>query len=294
MEKDFFIPFNFGNLPQEHSQFETSKIVILPVPYDSTTSFKTGTRDGPRAIIFSSRNIELYDIELEKEIYKEVGIHTLDEIEPIVNSPEAMTQRVYEICRELIQLGKFPVMLGGEHSLSLGMVQALKGNISVLQLDAHADLRNEYFGSKYSHACVMRRIYEICPITQVGIRSMSQEEACFIKKNNLKLFYASKIIKCYNWIEEIISNLADEVYITIDLDVLDPSIMPAVGNPEPGGLDWYLLLEFLFKVTQQKKIVGFDVVELVPNDTSYSASCLAASLVYKLISYIKSNNLKVV
>lgn len=289
MNKDFFIPHNFGCLPEENSQFETSKVIIIPVPYDSTTSFKAGTRDGPQSIISASRNIELYDIEIEKEIYKEIGIHTLNEITPVVSSPEGMIQRVYEVCKELIQLGKFPVMLGGEHSLSLGMVQALKEKypaVSTLQLDAHSDLRNEYLGSKYNHACVMRRIYELCPITQVGIRSMSQEEACFIKENNLKPLYDSKLINCQDWIEDVISNLGDEIYITIDLDVLDTSVMPAVGTPSPGGLSWYLLLEFLSKVSAKKKVVGFDVVELVPTDTYYAASCLAASLVYKLIGYI--------
>lgn len=289
MNKDFFIPHNFGCLPEENSQFETSKVIIIPVPYDSTTSFKAGTRDGPQSIISASQNIELYDIELEKEIYMEIGIHTLNEIKPVVSSPEGMIQRVYEVCKELIQLGKFPVMLGGEHSLSLGMVQALKEKypaLSTLQLDAHTDLRNEYLGSKYSHACVMRRIYELCPITQVGIRSMSEEEACFIKENNLKPLYASKLINCQDWIEDVISNLGDEIYITIDLDVLDTSVMPAVGTPAPGGLSWYLLLEFLSKVSVEKKVVGFDVVELSPNEIHYAASCLAASLVYKLIGYI--------
>lgn len=288
MNKEFFLPSNFGNLPIQNSEFETSKIVIIPVPYDSTTSFKAGTREGPRAIIFASRNFELYDIELGKEIYKEVGIHTLGELEPVLSSPEAMIERVYEVCRELVRLGKFPVMLGGEHSLSFGMVRALKEkypSLAVLQLDAHADLRDEYLGSKYNHAAVMRRIYELCPITQVGIRSMSQEEAEFIKRKKLNPFYARQIINQQAWMNEILSGLGDEIYITIDLDVLDPAIMPAVGTPEPGGLDWYLLLEFLSKVSKQKKVVGFDVVELAPSDVHCAASCLAASLVYKLIGY---------
>ncbi|MFH1564017.1 MAG: agmatinase [Nitrospirota bacterium] len=289
MNKEFFLPFNFGSLPIQNSEFETSEIVVIPVPYDSTTSFKAGTREGPHAIIFASRNCELYDIELEKEIYKEVGIHTLGELEPVLSGPEAMVERVYEVCRELVQLDKFPVMLGGEHSLSLGMVRGLKekyNSLSVLQLDAHADLRDEYLGSKYNHAAVMRRIYELCPITQVGIRSMSREEAEFIKENNLNPFYARRIINQQSWIDEVISNLGDEVYITIDLDVFDPAIMPAVGTPEHGGLDWYLVLEFLSKISKQKKIVGFDVVELAPSDAHCAASCLAASLVYKLIGYV--------
>ncbi|MEW6606722.1 MAG: agmatinase [bacterium] len=291
MKENFFIPSNFGNLPIENSQFETSKVVILPVPYDSTTSFKAGARNGPQAIISASQNIELYDIEIGKETYKEIGIHTLNQLEPIVSSPETMIQRVYEVCKELVQFDKFTVLLGGEHSLSMGMVRALKErykSMSVLQLDAHADLRNEYLGSKYSHACVMRRISELCPITQVGIRSMSQEDACFINENALKPFYASKIVKSQDWMEEVLSTLTDEIYITIDLDVLDPSIMPAVGTPEPGGLDWYLLLELLFKVTQAKKVVGFDVVELATTEIHCASSCLSALLIYKLIGYIFS------
>ncbi len=289
MNKEFFLPSNFGSLPVENSEFEASKVIVIPVPYDSTTSFKAGTREGPQAIISASRNFELYDIELGKEIYKEVSIHTLGELEPVLSGPEAMVERVYEVGRELIRLGKFPVMLGGEHSLSSGMVRALKEKyprLTVLQLDAHADLRDEYLGSKYNHAAVMRRIYELCPITQVGIRSMSQEEAEFIKENNLKPFYARQIINQQAWMDEVVSNLGDEIYVTIDLDVLDPSIMPAVGTPEAGGLGWYPLLELLSKVSAQKRIVGFDVVELTPSDAHCAASCLAASLVYKLIGYV--------
>ncbi|MDI6736778.1 MAG: agmatinase [bacterium] len=296
MNKEFFLPSNFGSLPIENSEFETSKVIVIPVPYDSTTSFKAGTREGPQAIISASKNFELYDIELEKEIYKEVGIHTLGELEPVLSGPEAMIERVYEVGQELIRLGKFLVMLGGEHSLSSGIVRALKEKypaLSVLQLDAHADLRDEYLGSKYNHAAVMRRIYELCPITQVGIRSMSQEEAEFIKENNLKPFYARQIINQPAWIDEVLSNLGDEIYITIDLDVLDPSIMPAVGTPEPGGLGWYPLLELLAKVSTQKRIVGFDVVELAPSDAHCAASCLAATLVYKLIGYVTRQKVKV-
>ena len=191
---NIFLPaLNFAGLQSPYSDLETAKVVILPVPYDSTTEWHAGTREGPEAIIRSSQYLELFDIDFAKELHT-VGIHTLNPVQPIFNSPQEMIQRVHKIAAELIQQDKLVVMLGGEHSLSLGVVGAIKKkykDISVLQLDAHAHLRDEYSGTKYSHACVMRRLFEFCDITQVGIRSLSWEEQQFIKQNNIKIFYNS-------------------------------------------------------------------------------------------------------
>lgn len=281
---------NFAGLSSPYADLETAKVVILPVPYDSTTEWHSGTRDGPQAIINASPHLELYDLELGREIYK-VGIHTLPEIQPLLGSPEEMIQRVYQVSRELVQRTKFMVMLGGEHSLSLGMVRALKekhDDLCVLQLDAHADLRDEYTGTKYSHACVMRRIHELCPITQVGIRSLSLEEQEFLDQNGMQPFYISTPTPNLASPQQIAASLNNDVYISIDLDVFDPSIMSAVGTPVPGGMQWHETLNLLKSVTQQKNVVGFDLVELCPKEGPASCAFLAAKLAYKLIGYVMS------
>ena len=279
-------PYNFMGLEPEFSNFANARVAILPVPYDSTTSYRSGARDGPRAIIQASRNMELYDDELEYEP-SIVGISTLDELEPSMKSPEETISRVEKVFDELIENKKFPVMLGGEHTLSIGAVKAFKkkhSDLSILQLDAHADLRDEYQGTKYNHACTLRRIRELCNVVPVGIRSMSKEEAAYVKKNKIKMFYACDAKK---WkIDEILSSLKKRVYITVDLDVLDPSEMPAVGTPEPGGLRWYEVLEIMRKVSKEREIVGFDVMELAPIPQDISSDFLAAKLVYKVIGYV--------
>jgi len=280
----FYPPRNFAALPAQYTDFETSKVVILPIPYDSTTDWRSGARDGPMAIIDASQYLELYDQELDRESHL-VGIHTLPELQPSMKGPEQTVQRVYEVARQLIQKGKFVVMLGGEHSLTLGMVRAFKerfDRLSVLQFDAHADLRDEYEDSRYSHACVMRRVLECCPIVQVGLRSLSLEEHRFLSLNQMQPFFAEGLP-----LDEkaIVSALTEEVYITIDLDVLDPSIMSAVGTPEPGGLGWYEMLRILRQVAREKQIVGFDLVELCPREGPSSCAFLAAKLAYKLIGY---------
>jgi agmatinase len=281
---------NFAGLSSPYSDLQPARVVIIPVPYDSTTEWHSGTREGPQAIIDASQYLELYDIELNREIYK-VGIHTLPAVQPLLNSPEKMIERVYYVTAELVKQGKFPVMLGGEHSLSLGMVQALKEkfrDISVLQLDAHADLRDEYLGTKYSHACVMRRIHELCPIVQVGIRSLSLEEQEFLDKNKMHPFCMATSSSDLPPPEQIAPLLSDNVYVSIDLDVFDLSIMPAVGTPEPGGMQWYEVLNILSHITRHKRVIGFDLVELCPKDYNDSCAFLAAKLAYKLIGYAVS------
>jgi agmatinase len=279
-------PQNFAGLMSPYADLPTAKVVILPVPYDSTTEWHSGIREGPQAIINASQYLELYDIELNREVYK-VGIHTLPKVQPLLNSPEEMIDRVYRIARELTKQAKFLVMFGGEHSLSLGMVQALKEknrDLCVLQLDAHADLRDEYLGAKYGHACIMRRILELCPIVQVGIRSLSWEEQQFLTQNNMHPFFAMPSSNLASP-EDITASLSDNVYVSIDLDVFDPSIVPAVGTPEPGGMQWHEVLNLLRSVTLHKRVIGFDLVELCPKEGPASCAFLAAKLAYKLIGY---------
>lgn len=283
-----YLPFSFGGLPNGPEDFEAAKVVILPVPYDATVSYRTGTRNGPRAIIDASRNMELYDEERGGEL-SEIGVYTLGELEPDLKSPEAMTFRVKEAISDILRTGKFPVMLGGEHSISVGAVMALKEkypDLSVLQLDAHSDLRDSYWGTPYSHASAMRRSLEYAPVTQVGIRSASKEEEEALKKNADRIFWARKIRKETGWVDRMVAGLSKQVFLTIDLDAFDPSIMPSVGTPEPGGLLWHDALDFLRRVCAEKEVVGFDVVELLPNPNNVAPDFLAARLISKLIGYI--------
>ncbi len=282
-----FIPYNFGGFSAEYTDYKKSKVVIFPVPYDSTLSYRAGSRGGPSAIISASKALEFYDIELAASPYR-VGIHTTDELEPVMSSPEKMISVIEKASKRFIQENKFLITLGGEHSITTGIVRNLVKkykNLSVLQIDAHSDLRDTYEGTKYNHACVMRRIREMCPAVQVGIRSMSEEESVYIRKNKIKIFYADYIREKQNYSEEVLNLLSDNVYITIDLDGLDPSVMPAVGTPEPGGMLWYDLTSLLKKVFATRNVVGADVVELSPLPPDVSSDFLAAKLTYKLIGY---------
>jgi len=281
-------PFNFLGL-SEYNSFEDSKVVVLPVPYDATTSYRGGSREAPLAVINASRQVELYDEELETEIYKKIGIHTFEEIMPNMAGPKYQVEVVRRAYLQLMESEKFPVMIGGEHSLTIGAVQAIKDyypDISVLHLDAHTDFREEYEGTPYSHACVMKRIFdEGVIIAQVGIRNSSLEEAQFIKNNNIFSVTARQYRYGYYGIEDIVDALSDNVYITIDMDVFDPSEVPAVGTPEPGGLTWYEILGILDEVTFHKKVIGFDTVELAPIPGNPASDFLTAKLIYKLIGY---------
>lgn len=265
---------------------EESKVAVLQIPYDGTTSFKAGTREGPHAIITASRQVEFFDRELNRNVAEELGIHTLDELEPDMGSAEKTVKRVQELAEEVIEKGKFPIMFGGEHSVSAGVVAALAKkykNLSVLQIDAHADLRDEYEGTKYNHACAMRRIREHAKsAAQVGIRSVSVDEIEYIKKAKLEeyIHWAPEIN-----VEKVISQLTDTVYVSIDLDGFDPADCPGVGTPEPGGLKWQQVLNLLRAVSKKKKIIGFDVVELLPIPGTVQSEFFAAKLAYKLLGY---------
>ncbi len=279
-------PGNFAGLPSSYSDYASSRVAVLPVPYDGTTEWHSGTRNGPKSIIEASFYLEWYDIELGRELYG-MGIHTLPAIEPVMDSPEAMAGRVHSAVEALLGDGKFVLMLGGEHSISYGAIQAYQqkfSDLSVLQLDAHTDLRDQYLGTRFGHGCVMRRVLDICAVTQVGIRSMSLEEQEFIKSRGLSPFVADHNSNALSH-QTIIDSLAKNVYITIDLDVLDPSIMAAVGTPEPGGMSWSAILGLLKSVAEKRKIVGFDLVELCPEQGPASCSFTAAKLAYKLIGY---------
>jgi agmatinase len=286
---------NFGGLPDQYSKFENSKVVIVPVPYDGTSTWVKGADKGPDAIIEASNNMELYDIVADNEIYK-IGIHTADPIKER-RSPERVVKEVELKVTQLLKKKKFPVIIGGEHSVSIGAFKAFaelyKGtDITILQFDAHADLRQEYEGSKYNHACVMARAAELAPILQVGVRSMSFEERADVAPE--RVFYADYILDSNNttWMYDLLNKTGKNVYITIDLDVFDPSIMPATGTPEPGGMEWYTMLEILNKINQKTNIVGFDVVELAPMKYNKAPNFMAAKLIYQLLTYKFSSSLK--
>ncbi len=275
---------NFGLLPKEYSALKDAKIVIVPVPYDRTSTWIKGADKGPSAIVEASANMELYDIETDSEVYKK-GIFTDSPVEED-SSPRSMVEAVRKRVENYIRQDKFVVVIGGEHSVSIGSARAHVENsagVTVLQLDAHADLRDRYEGSKYNHACVMARIREFAPIVHVGIRSMDSCEKGFM--NRSRVFFAEDIYDNRSWIKKVVSKLSDNVYITIDLDVFDPSIMPSTGTPEPGGLLWYDVLALLKAVCNKKNIIGFDVVELCPQTNNKSPDFLAAKLIYKLLSY---------
>ena len=283
---------NFLGMEEEYSSYKKSKSVILPIPYDKTATYVKGTRSGPAAIIDASRYMERFDDELNQETFR-IGIHTAEALDVDKLSPEEMVDKVYGSVLELLKSNKFPVSLGGEHSVSIGAVRAFKEvypNLSVLQLDAHYDLRDEYFGSRLNHGCVARRISEICPVVQVGTRSLSKEEKDFLSaqvpNGKLKSISVYEILDSPRWKDTASNSLTENVYITIDLDVFDPSLMPAVGTPEPGGIGWYETLDLLKDIAKDKKVVGFDVVELCPIKDQIASDFLAAKLIYRLLGYI--------
>jgi len=281
---------NFGGHENIYT-YDQSRIVLLPVPYDETSTWIKGADKGPDAIFRASVNLEFYDIETGTEVHKK-GIFTLDPVHE-KRSPEALTEAVRNKVKWLLSEQKFPVIVGGNHTVSIGAFYAFSENyrdLSILQLDAHSDLRNEYEGSALNHACVMARAKEKAHIVQVGIRSMSAEEAAGADWKNI--FPAHKLIRDNSLYSEALSALKENVYITIDLDVFDPSLMPSTGTPEPGGPDYSDLMNFLRNVAASKNIVGFDVVELCPSEVNHTPDFVAAKVIYQLLSYIFSEEKK--
>ncbi|BDX39307.1 agmatinase [Tenuifilaceae bacterium CYCD] len=281
---------NYGDLPKPFTERNTSKVAILPVPYDGTSTWVKGADKGPKALLDASANMEVYDIETDTEVYK-VGIYT-DKPVSESKSPEKMVEAVYSRTKGLLDEGKFVVIIGGEHSVSIGTIQAHAEkfkNMSVIQIDAHTDLRESYEGSKNNHACIMARAKEICPIVQVGIRSMDIGEKPNVDSS--RVFWAHNIVGNEDWMDKAIDLLTDNVYLTIDLDGFDPSIVPSTGTPEPGGLQWYPTLKFLRKLIERKNLVGFDIVELCPNSSDKASDFLASKLLYKILTYKYLNQL---
>jgi agmatinase len=274
---------NFGGHEVVYT-YEESGIVIVPVPYDETSTWMKGADKGPDAILEASVNLEFYDIETSSEAHLK-GIFT---IPPVLQkeSPELLSEDVYYRILTLLSDNKFPVIIGGNHTVSIGSVKAFSefyDNLSVLQLDAHSDLRQVYEGSKLNHACAMARAREYAPLVQVGIRSMAVEELPFVEKD--RIFYSHELFYDKSLYPKALEKLSENVYITIDLDVFDPSIMPSTGTPEPGGPAYFELLHFLRDVIKNRNVVGFDVVELCPSASNKSPDFIAAKIIYQLLSY---------
>jgi agmatinase len=276
------VDFCFGGLDAETTSLETAHAVVLPVPYDGTVSYMSGARLGPRAIITASQSMELYDEELGA--FYEHGIHTLPDLE-VLSDAKSMIDRVHDAVAWGLELDKFVITLGGEHSITSGPVRAYASKypkLSVLHFDAHGDLRMELNGTPWSHGCVMRRVREIVPAVQVGIRSISEEEAELIAEKKWPVFSARKTKAMRGDYGAIVDALTDDVYITVDLDCFDPATVPGVGTPEPGGLDWYELTDIVAQVAKKKRIVGFDIMELMPLGGQVRSDFLAARLLYRM------------
>ena len=280
-------PLVFGGDEADSSEFETARAVILPIPLERTTSYVQGTKDGPREILQASTQLEIWDEELEVDV-SSVGLCTLPGMELLHGDMQAALDEITGVSSIILEKEKFLVSLGGEHSITPALVAATTAHypdLSVLQIDAHADLRESYMGSRLSHACAMRRSLEYAQCTQVGIRSMSQEEAEIIPSLNTTMFLDANMRQRTDWMNEVVKSLGPHVYITIDCDGLEPGVMPAVGTPEPGGLSWMELLGLLRGVFSQREVIACDVVELCPIPGVIHPNFLCAKLVYKLLTY---------
>ena len=278
-------PNTFLALPPHEHDLARSRLVVLPVPYDAATSYKAGARDGPAAILRASRQMEDFDPELGC-CPSDVGIYTAPELEAHAGGPEQMAARVAQAVDWYAGQGKLVCMLGGDHSLTPGAVSALVrryDDLSVLVLDAHTDLADEYQGSRYSHACAVRRVLDVAPAVLVGVRSMQQQDNDLIQRGVVTLF--PRTAEPITDVEAVVSHLSPNVYVSVDLDVFDPSLMAAVGTPEPGGMGWWEVLRVLRAVASRRRIVGFDVMELAPAEGPEACAYTAAKLAYKLIGY---------
>ncbi|MFW5645025.1 MAG: agmatinase [Bacteroidota bacterium] len=275
---------NFGGIDDKLADRDKASVLLQPIPYDGTSTWGKGADKGFDAFIEASENMELYDIETDSEVYKK-GIHTLDPVNE-KSSPEAVFKAVLSKTKDLLSEKKFLTFFGGEHSISIGVIEAFRQkypNLSVLQLDAHSDLRKSYDGSEYNHACALHKASLQTNLVQVGIRSMDISEKKFMDPG--KCFFAEDMCNDTSWMENSVKLLGEDVYLTIDLDVLDPSIMPATGTPEPGGMDWNTTIRYLKKVFREKNVVGFDIVEFAPLENLRSPGFLVAKLYYKMLSY---------
>jgi agmatinase len=284
------LPFNFGGLDRPLCDYASARFVVLSVPYEGTVTYQKGTARGPHAVIDASRNMELYDEEL-RTVTAQAGIHTLEALEA-GGGPEEVSAEVERVVTQLLAEQKLAAMIGGEHSITAGAVAACKRrfeDLCVLQFDAHADLREEYDDSRFSHACVMKRCLELAPVTQVGIRSLSADEARLAEAEaNVTTYFAHDLRSrgLAHAHREILSTLTDRVYLTIDVDVFDPAYVPGTGTPEPGGLSWEDVTGLIGALAREKQIVGFDVVEVMPIEGNVVSEFLAAKLIYRTMGFI--------
>ncbi|HZR22091.1 MAG TPA: agmatinase [Vicinamibacterales bacterium] len=277
----------FGGLPHPVTPFDEAKVVILPIPLDRTTSYVPGTRNGPHEILVASSHMELWDEETQTDIH-DIGVCTLPEMDFPYASMDEVVASIRRVASEIVARDKFLVSLGGEHSITGPLVAAVAAKysgLSVLQIDAHADLRDVYMGTPHNHACAMRRVLEHARATQVGIRSLSTEEAAAAPTLPTEIFYDFNMRQHDDWIDRIVDSLSDTVYITIDVDGFDPAIMPSTGTPEPGGLGWYEGLALLRRVIERRNVVGCDIVELAPMGGNVAPNFMCAKLLYKILSY---------
>ncbi|HEY9810232.1 MAG TPA: agmatinase [Halomicronema sp.] len=276
--------------------YSDARVVILPIPYEATTTYRRGCQNGPAELLNASDQLECYDEELDREICYEVGIYTHNAIADTRNNQPVSSEEMLEVTEktiyQLIKDGKFVIALGGEHSITAGVVEAYRKAyanepFTVIQVDAHGDLRHEYHGSIHNHACVMRRVVDMeLPTLQIGIRAICKEEADLIKEKNLAVFRAREIVAQPDWMEKALASIqTKKVFFTIDLDGLDPTLIPGVGTPEPGGLNWYSLTTFMRRVFESHEVIGCDVMELAPLVDSVVSEFTAAKLVYKMIGY---------
>ena len=274
----------YAGIPEQYAKLDRSEIVLIPVPYDNTSSWQKGADKGFEAFLEATENMELYDIETNSEVYKK-GVFIAEFID-VNTTPEAMVEQVHKTVKKYIQKNKFVTVFGGEHSISIGTIRAFKDsfkNLTVLHLDAHADLRDTYEGTTCNHACAVYEASKTTNLIQVGIRSMDSSERDAM--NTDKVFFAEQMIYDDSWPDRAIELMTDQVFITFDVDVFDHSIMPSTGTPEPGGLLWNETIEFLKKVFKEKEVVGFDIVELCPNPTNKAPDFMIAKLYYKMLSY---------
>ncbi|CAM1361484.1 Agmatinase [Tenacibaculum litoreum] len=282
---------NYAGIPDQYAKLENAKVVLIPVPYDGTSTWQKGADKGPEAFLDASENMELYDIETDSEVYKE-GVYLADAVTED-SSPEAMVEAVHATTKKFINKNKFVTLFGGEHSISIGTIRAFNecfNNLTVLHIDAHADLRKEYEGSSCNHACAVYEASQTTNLVQVGIRSMDISEKSSMNMD--KVFFAHDMAVNEYWMDEVIDQLTGNVFITFDLDAIDPSLLPSTGTPEPGGLFYYETLEFLKRVFTERNVVGFDIVELCPNENEKSSDFLAAKLYYKMLSYKFSSTME--
>lgn len=273
---------NYAGIPDKYARLDEAKVVLIPVPYDGTSTWQKGADKGPQAFLEASENMELFDIETRSEVYKK-GVYLTPPVTEN-SSPEKMVEAVYKTTKNYIQQEKFVTLFGGEHSISIGTIRAFNESfedLTVVQIDAHADLRKEYEGSKCNHACAVHEASKTTNLIQVGIRSMDAEELEYMDEN--QVYFAHDLYE--DWMDDAIGQMTPNVFLTIDLDAFDPSILPSTGTPEPGGLFWYETLDFIRTIFKKKNVVGFDIVELCPNPAEKSSDFLAAKLYYKMLSY---------